>query len=133
MVSEHRNSNNQKHSAMPVLKPFAIRPPTHASAAHWLANLPPLTGFLLFVPLIVWPLVSHAAGQFNMINAFEALIKWIPFLFTSGFLFNVLISMFSMLFGTIAGAALGLGQISQFVFVRPVSYTHLTLPTILLV
>ena len=48
-----------------------------------------------------------------MLNAFEALITWIPFLFASGFLFNVLISLFSMLFGTLARAVLGLGQISK--------------------
>ena len=57
-----------------------------------------------------------------MLNAFEALLKWIPFLCTSGFLFNVLISVFAMLFGTLAGAALGLGQISKLAIIRRSSW-----------
>ena len=85
---------------LPVLKPFQVAPPAFASASQWLANLPPYTGILLFLPLLIWPFASHAAGEFTMLNAFEALITWIPFLFASGFLFNVLISLFSMLFGT---------------------------------
>jgi polar amino acid transport system permease protein len=99
-----------------------IRLPAYTSACHWLANLPPVTGVLLFAPLIIWPFASHAAGQFTMLNAFEALLKWIPFLFTSGFLFNVLISVFAMLFGTLAGAALGLGQISKLAIIRRSSW-----------
>ena len=98
---------------LPVLKPFQVAPPAFASASHWLANLPPYTSILLFLPLLIWPFASHAAGEFTMLNAFEALLTWIPFLFASGFLFNVLISLFSMLFGTLAGAVLGLGQISK--------------------
>jgi len=76
----------------------------------------------LFLPLLIWPFASHAAGEFTMFNAFEALFKWIPFLFTSGFLFNVLISLFSMLFGTLAGAVLGLGQISKISPIRRASW-----------
>ena len=98
---------------LPVLRPFQVAPPAFASASHWLASLPPFTSILLFLPLLIWPFASQAAGEFTMLNAFDALITWIPFLFASGFLFNVLISLFSMLFGTLAGAALGLGQISK--------------------
>ena len=122
MASRHRQTQPQKPSDLPVLKPFVIRPPAYGSACHWLANLPPVTGVLLFAPLIIWPFASHAAGQFTMLNAFEALLKWIPFLFTSGFLFNVLISVFAMLFGTLAGAALGLGQISKLAIIRRSSW-----------
>ena len=98
---------------LPVLRPFQVAPPAFASASHWLASLPPFTSILLFLPLLIWPFASQAAGEFTMLNAFDALITWIPFLFASGFLFNVLISLFSMLFGTLAGAVLGLGQISK--------------------
>lgn len=122
MASKDRQTQPQKPSDLPVLKPFVIRPPAYASACHWLANLPPVTGALLFAPLIIWPFASHAAGQFTMLNAFEALLKWIPYLFTSGFLFNVLISAFAMLFGTLAGAALGLGQISKLAIIRRSSW-----------
>ena len=122
MASRRARTIHQRQTDLPVLKPFYVPPPAHASASHWLANLPPYTGVLLFLPLLIWPFASHAAGEFTMFNAFEALFKWIPFLFTSGFLFNVLISLFSMLFGTLAGAVLGLGQISKISPIRRASW-----------
>jgi polar amino acid transport system permease protein len=122
MASRRARTIHQRQTNLPVLKPFYVPPPADASASHWLANLPPYTGVLLFLPLLIWPFASHAAGEFTMFNAFEALFKWIPFLFTSGFLFNVLISLFSMLFGTLAGAVLGLGQISKISPIRRASW-----------
>ena len=122
MASRRAHTIHQTQTDLPVLKPFYVPPPAYASASHWLANLPPYTGVLLFLPLLIWPFASHAAGEFTMFNAFEALFKWIPFLFTSGFLFNVLISLFSMLFGTLAGAVLGLGQISKISPIRRASW-----------
>ncbi len=47
-----------------------------------------------------------------MVNAFEALWRWLPFLMSKGFVLNVVISFFTMLIGTVAGILLGLGQIS---------------------
>ena len=89
-----------------VLKPFRL--PGKASheinMANWLATLPPWTGLVLFLPLLLWPFTSHAAGSFTVITAFGILTKWIPFLLKSGFLFNIIISLFSMLFGTIAAS-----------------------------
>ena len=122
MASRRARTIHQTQTDLPVLKPFYVPPPAHASASHWLTNLPPYAGVLLFLPLLIWPFASHAAGEFTMFNAFEALFKWIPFLFTSGFLFNVLISLFSMLFGTLSGAVLGLGQISKISPIRRASW-----------
>jgi len=122
MASKRSRTIHQRQTDLPVLKPFYVPPPAYASASHWLTNLPPYAGVLLFLPLLIWPFASHAAGEFTMFNAFEALFKWIPFLFTSGFLFNVLISLFSMLFGTLAGAVLGLGQISKISPIRRASW-----------
>ena len=122
MASKRARTIHQRQTDLPVLKPFYVPLPAYASASHWLANLPPYTGVLLLLPLLIWPFASHAAGEFTMFNAFEALFKWIPFLFTSGFLFNVLISLFSMLFGTLAGAVLGLGQISKISPIRRASW-----------
>ena len=51
----------------------------------------------------------------------QALFKWLPFLVFSGFLFNLLISVLTMLIGTIAGVLLGLAQISPIWFVRAVA------------
>ena len=107
---------------LPVLKPFQLAPPTFTSTSHWLTSLPPYISIFLFLPMLIWPFASHAAGEFTMLDAFESLITWIPFLFASGFLFNVLISLFSMLFGTLAGAVLGLGQISRIGPIRKVSW-----------
>ena len=122
MASRRAHTIHQTQTDFPVLKPFYVPPPAYASASHWLANLPPYTGVLLLLPLLIWPFASHAAGEFTMFNAFETLLKWIPFLFSSGFLFNVLISLFSMLFGTLAGAVLGLGQISKISPIRRASW-----------
>jgi polar amino acid transport system permease protein len=107
-----------------VLKPFRL--PGKASheinMANWLATLPPWTGLVLFLPLLLWPFTSHAAGSFTIITAFGILTKWMPFLLKSGFLFNIIISLFSMLFGTIAGIILGLAQISKIAAIRRTSW-----------
>lgn len=42
---------------------------------------------------------------------FETLLRWMPLLL-EGFVFNLVISMMAMAVGTVAGAALGLGQLS---------------------
>ena len=88
---------------LPVLLPYRIKSGQAPGLTAWLASLPPWTGLVLMMPLLIWPFASHAAGKFGMYDAFTTLTKWIPFLFTSGFLFNILISLFSMLFGTVAG------------------------------
>ena len=90
------------------------------TATQWLANLPWWTVLVLMAPILLWPFYVQAAGKFTVMTAFGTLGKWVPFLFMSGFLFNILISMFAMLFGTLAGAALGLGQVSKFAVIsRP--------------
>jgi len=122
MVSNRSFRPSSERTDLPVMKPFAIRPAAHANASQWLASLPPRTGLILMAPLLIWPFASHAAGSYTLVNAFDALFRWIPFLFTSGFLFNILISMFAMMFGTVAGAALGLGQISKFAPLRMFSW-----------
>ena len=96
-----------------VMKPVR-RHVAGPTTTQWLAGLPWWTALLLLTPLLFWPFYAQAAGKFTVVTAFGTLVKWIPFLFKSGFLFNILISMFAMLFGTFAGAALGLGQISKF-------------------
>jgi len=98
--------------------PYRLRHHAGITTTQLLASLPAWTGLVLALPLLLWPLYSHAAGNFTTVDAFAALVKWIPFLFKSGFLFNILISMFAMLFGTLAGAALGLGQISKLALLR---------------
>lgn len=107
---------------LPVLKPFAPSQPVAFNTSAWLANLPPWTGLVLLLPMMIWPFASHAAGNFTMTDAFAALIKWMPFLLKSGFLFNVIISLFAMLIGTFLGIILGLGQISKTGIIRQFSW-----------
>ena len=109
--------NARASTDLPVMKPLRLSA-AGPTATQWLANLPWWTPILLMTPLMLFPFYAQAAGKFTVVTAFATLVKWIPFLFKSGFLFNILISMFAMLFGTLAGAALGLGQISKITAIR---------------
>lgn len=88
------------------------RGPEPMMVSRWLAGLPPWTPLALLAVIIGWPFTAYAQ-QYTYTKAFEALYHWIPFIVTQGFLFNVLISFFSMAIGTALGAVLGLGQISH--------------------
>ncbi len=108
-----KNSAIKENSQFAVLYPLKIHDLTPNTTTAWLASLPFSIVFLLFSPMLLWPLFSHAGGDFTMTNAFNKLLKWTPFLLKSGFLFNIIISLFAMLFGTLAGLLLGLAQISK--------------------
>ncbi len=99
---------------MAVLKPFETHKhvPDGYIFTRWLAGLPWWTPFAVLAVMLVWPYAAYAQGNFSTPQAFEALWRWMPFLVKSGFFFNVLISVLAMAIGTVAGAALGLGQIS---------------------
>ena len=107
---------------LPIMKPFIIRESRYGNLSKWLVNFSP--GIFIFLTLIAisWPFFSFGQNNYTIKTAFDALIKWIPFLFWGGFLFNILISLFAMLFGTLAGAILGLGQLSQLYIVRKISW-----------
>ena len=107
---------------LPIMKPFIIRESYYSNLSKWLVQFSP--GIFIFLTLIAifWPFFSFGQNNYTIKTAFDALIKWIPFLFLGGFLFNILISLFAMLFGTIAGAILGLGQISQLYIIRKISW-----------
>ncbi|MEM7671545.1 MAG: amino acid ABC transporter permease [Pseudomonadota bacterium] len=99
---------------MAVLKPFnpEARGPDACFYTRWLAELPWWTPFALLMVMVLWPALAYAQSGYAMADAFDALWRWMPFLLWSGFLFNVLISVLAMAIGTVAGAALGLAQIS---------------------
>jgi len=98
-----------------VLKAF--RPgttgPDPMLLTRWVANLPAWTPLALLAVALAWPALAHAQDLYSYADATEALWRWLPFLVWSGFFFNVLISVLSMAIGTLAGAALGLAQISK--------------------
>ncbi len=106
---------------LPVLKPYKISRSssiTDLQFSRWLISIPGWLWLSLLASVLLWPVVASAATEYTMGQAFEALYRWIPFIVTGGFLFNVLISFFAMLIGTAAGVVLGLMQISPSAFIR---------------
>ncbi|MFC3086931.1 amino acid ABC transporter permease [Tabrizicola soli] len=93
---------------LPVLLP--VRPPRPVTAAELFT---PGTALLLLV-LLAWfsvgPVVAQAAGETRTPVAL-LLLKWTPVL-AEGFAFNILISILSMLAGTVLGVGLGVLQVS---------------------
>ena len=105
---------------LPVLLPFRYRTANEVNAvgfSTWLVSASPWLMLAAFALLVLWPLTALAAG-YDYGDATRALIKWLPFLVVGGFLFNLLISLLTMLFGTIAGIILGLAQISPIWLLR---------------
>ncbi|RVU34138.1 amino acid ABC transporter permease [Hwanghaeella grinnelliae] len=97
-----------------VLHPFdpnGSTAPDGLLVSRWMAKLPLWTPLALAALIFAWPMAA-LAQNFTYGDAFDTLLRWMPFLIKSGFLFNVLISFFAMLIGTLLGTALGLGQIS---------------------
>ena len=106
---------------LPVLKPFTARAAGEADDllfSRWLISIPIYIWILGFAVIFAWPQFAFAANGYGYADAFQALIKWIPFIVTSGFLFNILISFFAMAIGTVLGVILGLMQISPIGFIR---------------
>ncbi len=109
---------------LPVLRRFDVQAhsPDSYLAVRWLAGLPWYTPFVILVAACLWPAMSMAQSRYGVSDAFDALWRWAPFLVWSGFVFNVLISVLAMAVGTIAGAALGLAQISISAPVRAIAW-----------
>lgn len=119
----------------PAAGGFAVLRPVRAQAAgepddllfsRWLARAGlwlPLGGIALLAAIVmVWPMSASAQGKFSFADAFDALVRWLPFLVSSGFLLNVVISITTMAIGTVLGILLGLGQISLSAAVRRVCW-----------
>ena len=110
---------------LPVLEPLDRRAGEHdcLMVTRWLAKIPAWMPLLLVGGALIWSTVAFAQSSYGYDDATRALWRWIPFLFVSGFLFNILISVLSMSIGTVAGAALGLAQISPNPSIRWVAWT----------
>lgn len=82
--------------------------PTPAATRYW-------TGAGLgFAATLLAAVLAHSAFAATKTesSAIEELVRWGPLIFR-GFLFNLLVATLAMLLGTIAGAFLGLGQVSR--------------------
>lgn len=106
---------------LPVLKPFTARAAGDVDDllfSRWLVSTPHWAWLVLVALIVVWPGVTAAATNYTMTQAFQALWRWIPFIVKDGFFYNVIISFFAMLIGTLVGVVLGLMQISPSGFIR---------------
>ena len=72
---------------LPIMKPFIIRESPYGNLSKWLVNFSP--GIFIFLTLVAifWPFFTFGQNNYTIKTAFDALIKWIPFLFWGGFLF----------------------------------------------
>jgi len=100
---------------LPVLKPFTYNAGGQADNllfSHWLADFSPRSLALFAAIVLLWPSIVLAQSNYSFGQAMEALWRWLPFIVGQGFVLNLLVSVVTMLVGTIAGVLLGLGQIS---------------------
>ena len=118
-------SPNSKQSDLPVLLPYqghSAGKPEDLRFSRWLASSSPWVLLVIFLLISFYPLAVLAQSKYTLIQAFATLWRWLPFIVGSGFVMNLLISFFTMLFGTVAGVFLGLGQISVVAPVRKFSW-----------
>jgi len=113
--------NTAARTDLPVLYPVDIRKVgalDPVGFSRWLVSIPTWPWILAITVAVFWPAVALAQSNYTYTEAFAALWKWLPFLLTKGFFFNVLISLVTMAIGTLAGVVLGLGQISPLRAIR---------------
>ena len=118
-------SPNSQQSDLQVLLPYqglSAGKPEDLRFSRWLASSSPWVLLVIFLLISFYPLVVLAQSKYTLIQAFATLWRWLPFVVGSGFMMNLLISFFTMLFGTVAGVFLGLGQISVVAPVRKFSW-----------
>ena len=101
------------HTDLAVMLPFKREAhlPGRLAFSEWLTGYSAL--FVVVVTLLcsLWPMLAVAA-DFGFIDAMRAFWRWVPLLITEGFVLNVMISVFTMFFGTVFGVLLGLAQVS---------------------
>jgi len=98
-----------------VLKPFRYNPAGSVQDlqfSRWIAEFSPRSLLILLLVFCLWPGYAFAQGNYSLGQALDALWRWLPFIVSKGFLLNLIVSILTMLIGTIAGVLLGLGQIS---------------------
>jgi polar amino acid transport system permease protein len=122
------NAHGAKRTDLPVLLPVAAQSRQAALIERregtYRLNMQPRYLLWLAVIFVVAAATAQAATPAGLIGPMEAIFKWAPFILwgpegeLKGFALNLIISFFAMLFGTVAGVALGLMQISLLLPVR---------------
>ena len=110
-----RRNLSAAQTDLPVLKPFTYNAGGQADNllfSHWLAEFSPRSLALFAAIVLLWPSIALAQSNYSFGQAMDALWRWLPFIVGQGFVLNLLVSVVTMLVGTIAGVLLGLGQIS---------------------
>jgi len=117
---------------LPVLLPVAAEARRGALIERregtYRLNMQPHHLVWVAVLFVVAGVAAQAATPEGLIGPWETIIKWAPFILwgpegeLTGFSLNLIISFFAMLIGTVAGAALGLMQVSLLLPVRQGSW-----------
>ena len=107
---------------LPVMLEPKYRGPDPLGFSRWLASMPVWVLPACLILLFLWPTVVQAQTVYSADRIAAIMAKWLPLLVTKGFLLNVIISFFTMFFGTIAGLFLGLGSVSNIKLIRGVSW-----------
>lgn len=122
--------NTELSCDMPVMHSFREKYGTQdfsLSFSRWIASIPPLwVGLLFFAICILFPLLVHAQSEAAAESPIEILLRWMPLLIGSGFSLNILISVVTMIIGTVLGVFLGLGQIHPSWLIRVPSKLFVT-------
>ncbi len=110
---------------LPVLLPFrGGRGPDglfrHSDGRLFL-DLKARHGLWLVAAVLLWCGAAQAAAGESVFWPIQTMFRWTPFVL-EGFVLNILISIFAMAIGTVAGAALGLMQVSLLAPVRSSSW-----------
>ncbi len=80
-------------------------------------NLGPRHGLALLLIFALWAGAAQAAAPGTVMWSITTAFKWVPFIL-EGFVLNIVISVCAMAIGTVAGAVLGLMQVSLLAPVR---------------
>jgi len=124
--------DGEKQTDLPVLLPVAAQTRKAAFIERregtYRLNMQPRHLVWMLVIFILAAATAQAATPEGLITPMAALFKWMPFILwgpegeLTGFALNLIISFFAMILGTVAGAALGLMQVSLLLPVRQGSW-----------
>ncbi len=126
------SAGGAKRTDLPVLLPVAARSRQAALIERregtYRLNMQPHHLIWVVALFVMAAAAAHAASPAGLSGPMETIFKWAPFILwgpegqLTGFSLNLIISFFAMLFGTVAGAALGLMQVSLLLPVRQGSW-----------